>query len=272
MCLWNSPSPFRDSRAAGQAGGLSAAAARQAGNGQEPRFALLLCLSGFFSSSASSPRSILRSRGSCVRSGGPGSPCPDRPCGDCCGQRGRAVVGSVSAVCLSAWSGGHWLLPRSLCDSPGARQIASLVLMAACPIRGAKRSPGARAGAVCAFELLLFLLPETLGESEQLWGGLCRGGACTPLLNQASGPWVVVRRVKQSLGSPRVVGPAAHLLAWAGEFLLTASACRHALRPSGWLRNALSLKEQRVEGTDPRPGVGGLCCRPGSASRPKRGA
>lgn len=100
------------------------------------------------------------------------NPRPDQACWDCCGQRGRAVVGSISAVCLSVWSGGHRLPPSSLFDSPQAQQIASLVLTAVCPIRGANRGPGPRADTVCAFELLLFLLPETLRGSEQLWGAL----------------------------------------------------------------------------------------------------
>ena len=135
------------------------------------------------------------------------------------------------------------------------------------------RGRGPRAVTVCAFELLLFLLPENLGGSEQLWGALQRVDL-HPLAEPGLGPlgrgfW---QGEAVSWKPTRLVGPAEHLLARAGEFLLTASACWCALRPSGWLEYALSLTPQRAEGTDPGPGMGGLCCHPGSASCLKRGA
>lgn len=72
----------------------------------------LLCPSRSLCSSMSSslgrPRGILQPPSSRVRSWGCRSPCPALP--RCAGT----AVGSVSAVCLSAWPGGHWLPPRSL--------------------------------------------------------------------------------------------------------------------------------------------------------------
>lgn len=235
MCLWKSLSPFRALGTASQAGGLFAAATSWPATTSAESHALLCsCLSGFSCSSTFSSLEwlwgILQPPGSHVGRGGHRTPCPDQACRDCCGQHGRAAAGSISAVCLSAWSGGHQLPPRSLFNSPRAWQIASLVLTAVCLIRGANRrlSPGAVLLSCCS------------SSSPRAWdgasscGGLCRGGTCTPSLSQAPGHgfWQV-EAVSWKL--TRLVGPAEHLLVWAAEFLLTALACRHGLWPSGWL-------------------------------------